>query len=158
MILITFSSKTSSIIINQSLFLKLLQSSSIVFPLSKFQHFLFYDLFPNHHSLYVPFLTPTNRAPIVFSPNLTFYRRYIFVFFFLTTHTAPYLFLRKLPTFQLLNLTSNFCNTEILTSLAHLRADGNRGPNLWQTFSEHQFVHHVFFFRERELSYLRPQF
>ena len=127
--LITLSSSTTSITL--SLFLRTSTTFSQSSSFTKIPTPSISSLFPDHRSLHLLPLIPTNR---VFCPlHHVFCRQHIFTFFsFNCSHTLPYLFHKN---FQLPNLTSNFCNLEIFSTPAHLRPAGDWGPILLQTFS-----------------------
>ena len=90
------------------------------------------SLFPDHHSLYLLPLQPKNRAPCPL--HLIFYRQHISTSLFLNcSHTSVPL-PQKLPTFQLPNLTSNFCNSKILHTLCPFKRCWRLGANSLTNF------------------------
>ena len=128
MTLITSFSKISTIAIILSLFLQTSTTISEGSPFTKIPTTPILSLIPDHHSLYPLPLISTNQAPCLL--HLTSCKQHVSTFVFLNCSYTFILLPQKLPTFQLPNLTTNFCNPEILCTLCPFKSYWELGPIL----------------------------
>ena len=104
-------------------FLELLPPSRIV--LTKTPAHPISSLFPDHHSLYLQPLIPTNRAPCLL--HHTSYRQYISLFSFITAHKLPYLYHKNFKRSNFKILLQIYVVQRFFATPTHLRAAGTGG-------------------------------